>query len=61
MKKFLKNIVKLKEISTIKDFRFGTFPVRVRVTLFTDHPITVFKYRNKIGKIVVKAVPYSVT
>ena len=23
--------------------------------------ITVFKYRNKIGKIVVKAVPYSVT
>jgi hypothetical protein len=22
--------------------------------------ITVFKYRNKIGKIVVKAVPYSV-
>ena len=26
MKKFLKNIVKLKTISTIKDFRFGTFP-----------------------------------
>ena len=26
MKKFLKNIVKLKKISTIKDFRFGTFP-----------------------------------
>ena len=26
MKKFLQNIVKLKEISTIKDFRFGTFP-----------------------------------
>jgi hypothetical protein len=23
--------------------------------------VTVFKYRNKIGKIVVKAVPYSVT
>jgi hypothetical protein len=23
--------------------------------------ITVFKYRNKIGKVVVKAVPYSVT
>jgi hypothetical protein len=23
--------------------------------------ITVFKYRDKIGKIVVKAVPYSVT
>jgi hypothetical protein len=23
--------------------------------------ITVYKYRNKIGKIVVKAVPYSVT
>jgi hypothetical protein len=37
MKKFLQNIVKLKKISTIKDFRFGTFPVRVRVTLFTDH------------------------
>jgi hypothetical protein len=35
MKKFLKNIVKLKEISTIKDFRFGTFPVRV--TLFCFH------------------------
>ena len=33
MKKFLKNIVKLKKISTIKDFR--QFPVRV--TLFTDH------------------------
>ena len=26
MKKFLKNIEKLKKISTIKDFRFGTFP-----------------------------------
>jgi hypothetical protein len=26
MKKFSQNIVKLKEISTIKDFRFGTFP-----------------------------------
>ena len=26
MNKFLKNIVKLKKISTIKDFRFGTFP-----------------------------------
>ena len=26
MKKFLKNIVKLKKISTIQDFRFGTFP-----------------------------------
>jgi hypothetical protein len=26
MKKFLKNIVKSKKISTIKDFRFGTFP-----------------------------------
>ena len=26
MKKFWKNIVKLKKISTIKDFRFGTFP-----------------------------------
>ena len=26
MKKFLKNIVKLKKISTITDFRFGTFP-----------------------------------
>jgi hypothetical protein len=26
MKKFLKNIIKLKKISTIKDFRFGTFP-----------------------------------
>ena len=26
MKKFLQNIVKLKKISTIKDFRFGTFP-----------------------------------
>jgi hypothetical protein len=24
-------------------------------------PVTVFKYRNKIGKIFVKAVPYSVT
>jgi hypothetical protein len=23
--------------------------------------VTVFKYKNKIGKIVVKAVPYSVT
>ena len=42
MKKFLKNIVKLKKISTIKDFgsgHFRQFPVRVRVraTLFTDH------------------------
>jgi hypothetical protein len=26
MKKFLKNTVKLNKISTIKDFRFGTFP-----------------------------------
>ena len=26
MKKKLKNIVRLKKISTIKDFRFGTFP-----------------------------------
>ena len=26
MKKFLKNIIKLKKILTIKDFRFGTFP-----------------------------------
>ena len=26
MNKFLQNIVKLKKISTIKDFRFGTFP-----------------------------------
>ena len=26
MKRFLQNIVKLKKISTIKDFRFGTFP-----------------------------------
>ena len=26
MKKFFKNIVKLKKISTIKDFRLGTFP-----------------------------------
>jgi hypothetical protein len=26
MKKFLKNIVKLKKISTIIDFRFGSFP-----------------------------------
>ena len=26
MKKFLKNIIKLKKISTIKDFLFGTFP-----------------------------------
>ena len=26
MKKFLQNIVKLKKISTINDFRFGTFP-----------------------------------
>ena len=26
MKKFWQNIVKLKKISTIKDFRFGTFP-----------------------------------
>ena len=26
MKKFLQNIVKLKKISIIKDFRFGTFP-----------------------------------
>ena len=38
MKKFLKNIVKLKKISTIKDFRFRTFrQFPVRVTLFTDH------------------------
>jgi hypothetical protein len=28
---------------------------------FPTVTITVFKYRNKIGKIVVKAVPYSVT
>ena len=26
MKRFLQNIVKLKKISTIKYFRFGTFP-----------------------------------
>ena len=26
MKKFLLNFPKLKKISTIKDFRFGTFP-----------------------------------
>ena len=40
MKKFLQNVVRLKKISTIKDFGLGhfrKFPVRVRVTLFTDH------------------------
>ena len=35
MKKFLKNIIKLKKISTIKDFRLGHFrQFLVRVTLF---------------------------
>ena len=32
MKRYLKNLVRLKKISTYK-----RFPVRVRVTLFTDH------------------------
>ena len=52
MKKFLKNIVKLKKILTIKDFWFGTFPVRVGVTLFTDHPSGVNKRFRDVSSIV---------
>jgi hypothetical protein len=37
MKKFLKNIVKLKTISTIKDFRFGTFP-SISGSCYTFYP-----------------------
>jgi hypothetical protein len=46
------HIVKMykdKEVKNVKNFFFSAVTV------------TVFKYRNKIGKIVVKAVPYSVT
>jgi hypothetical protein len=39
------------------DFKAPNLPLS-KVSAVT---ITVFKYRNKIGKIVVKAVPYSVT
>jgi hypothetical protein len=39
--------------SSVTPFHYGS-----KVPAVT---ITVFKYRNKIGKIVVKAVPYSVT
>jgi hypothetical protein len=35
------------------DFKAPNFPLLLRFN------ITVFKYRNKIGKIVVKTVPYS--
>jgi hypothetical protein len=42
------------------DFKAPNLPfsLRSKVPAVT---VTVFKFRNKIGKIVVKAVPYSVT
>jgi hypothetical protein len=42
------------------DFKAPNLPLSLRFK-GSAVTITVFKYRNKIGKIVVKAVPYSVT
>ena len=42
------------------DFKAPNLPLSLRFKGSGCHYITVFKYRNKIGKIVVKAVPYSV-
>jgi hypothetical protein len=43
---------------SVKGFRKIRWDYGSKVPAVT---VTVFKYRNKIGKIVVKAVPYSVT
>ena len=42
------------------DFKVPNLPLSLRSKV-PAVTITVIKYRNKIGKIVVKAVPYSVT
>jgi hypothetical protein len=42
------------------DFKAPNLPLSLRSKV-PAVTIAVFKYRNKIGKIVVKAVPYSVT
>jgi hypothetical protein len=42
------------------DFKAPNLPLSLRSKV-PAVTVTVFKYRNKIGKIVVKAVPYSVT
>ena len=42
------------------DFKAPNLPLSLRFK-GSALTITVFKYRNKIGKIVAKAVPYSVT
>jgi hypothetical protein len=42
------------------DFKAPNLPLSLRSKV-PAVTITVFKYRNKIGKVVVKAVPYSVT
>ena len=41
------------------DFKAPNLPLSLRF-IGSVVTVTVFKYRNKIGKIVVKAVPYSV-
>jgi hypothetical protein len=59
MKKFLKNIVKLKTISTIKDFRFGTFPLNSTrnkqniIERQTMKTMFVFKCRSSCGTVAV--------
>jgi hypothetical protein len=64
---FLQKLVKDKKIHEARAFNF-TYRYIDDVLSINNHYgskapaviITVFKYRNKIGKIVVKAVPYSV-
>ena len=56
MKKILKNIVKLKKISTIKDFRFGTFPSISGSGLgsgYTFHrpPLLIYQKNKNIRKV----------
>jgi hypothetical protein len=57
-----------KEVKNVKDNFFWLNQILRRQTSRSHYgskvpavTVTVFKYRNKIGKIVVKAVSYSVT
>jgi hypothetical protein len=58
-----------KEVKNVKNFFCGGLNQILRRQTSRSHygskvtavTVTVFKYRDKIGKIVVKAVPYSVT
>ena len=43
------------------DFKAPNLPLSLRFKGSGCHCNSIYKYRNKIGKIVVKAVPYSVT